>query len=74
MYISYRVFHALTQQNPTPLPNTLKSANTAKYFLLTFYKMTILILGTFAQKLFYGKGNYLIAGQKRNWEAHTTEY
>lgn len=44
IYVSYRVFHALIQQHTTSLANTCKSANTAKYFLLTSYKLTVLIL------------------------------
>lgn len=44
LYLSYRVFQALIQQYPTGLLNTCKLANIAKYFLQTFYKMTILML------------------------------
>lgn len=41
--ISYRVFQALIQQFPTGLLSTCKLANIAKYFLQTFYKMTMLL-------------------------------
>jgi len=43
LYISYKVIHALIQQHLNGLPNTGKSANSAQYFILTFYKMTILM-------------------------------
>lgn len=73
VYISFRVFHALIQQHPTGLPNTCKSANTAKYFLVNFYKMTILVLLALTSVSLTWHTCSKTVSQKRKWSYSWTE-